>query len=93
MKWHERQNPSYLHLFAEWLGMTDDGLRYMLDSARNPAYWVSTGSREWFFNGWSSRQATCADVGGREKHIDFISNSRLDDDRAEQYIIIGKGHP
>ncbi len=86
----ESQPPRYLRQFADWLGMQERALDFMMDQSRNPRYWRQQGHRDWNFNGWSARQqadaSTTADLA-------FEAAATLELDRGPSYIILGKGYP
>jgi hypothetical protein len=89
---HEQVPPQYLDLFAEWLGMTALGLRFLLDQQRNPRFWSEDEPGRWRFHGWSTLQGETSNADDAST-IEFTAHSRLSRNRDERYIIIGKGYP
>ena len=45
---HHRDQPAIcMELFANWLGMTQGGLQFIMDQHRNLSYWCQTGTKNW----------------------------------------------
>lgn len=88
----EQIPPDHSRLFCEWLGMTPQGLQFLLNRQRNPRFWIETTPGEWQFRGWSGTQ-TPSGHPPAPPHIQFIANSTLGHDQADRYITIGKGYP
>jgi len=92
---HEQAPLKYPDQFCEWLGVTPESMRFLLDQHRNPRFWNLAEVGKWEFNGWSVLQA-----GGDGKNGScsptqnmFEANSRLEQEREAKYITIGKGFP
>lgn len=92
---HEQAPPIYLEQFAEWLGVAQRSLQFLLDQHRNGLFWIEEEHRVWKFNGWSVRQSKGARI--KEEPADsnniFVANDRLECNLNAQYITIGKGYP
>ncbi len=88
---HELCRPRYVKLFADWLGITENALEFIIDQHRNPLYWDQVAPREWKFKGWSTMHGEDTDL---KPGISFIENSSLTYDAdKDDYITIGKGWP
>jgi len=98
VRYYEHQKPSYLEKFGEWLGVSDESLRFLLDRARNPNHWCKDDRKGWVFQGWSTlRDSQTDDTRQTETPLDtrplFEAQSKLEHDRGSDYIVIGKGYP
>jgi N-acetyl sugar amidotransferase len=88
---HERVEPEYLNLFAEWLGTQPRSLAFLLDQHRNPKYWRQTQPGRWEFAGWSTLQDDA--LASPATPPKFVANSSLTRERDAAYIVVGKGYP
>ncbi len=87
---HEQLAPPYVAQFCDWLGMTPEALRFVLDRHRNPQFWTEERPGHWRFHGWSNEgSAGTADA----PDIGFRANDRLEHDRDARYILVGRGYP
>lgn len=91
----EARSYEYSDLFCNWLGMSSEGLQFILDQHRNPEYWTEIMPRNWNFSGWSSNINISTDSLNLDPNISslFQSTSSLDDRSNPSYITIGKGYP
>lgn len=90
---HEAQPMSHLNKFCDWLGVDARALAFIFNQHRNPKVWQETAPGDW-------RKQSCIDVtqsiepsaniGG---FIKFQSQTRLQMDKQDAYITIGKGYP
>ena len=88
---HRMVEPPHMDLFSKWLGLTEQGLLFMLDQQRNPRYWTQNGDRDWSFVNdplaGESESDHVADIG-------FQSHEPLNYTEPEhRYIVVGKGYP
>ncbi len=85
---HEHAPLRYLDYFCDWLGVTQQGLQFILDQHRNRRFWQEEEPGTWAFHGWSALQQ-----GETGEVIDagFVANSSLETDGLKGYITIGKG--
>ncbi|MDD2892319.1 MAG: N-acetyl sugar amidotransferase [Halothiobacillaceae bacterium] len=92
---HEQAPLNYPNQFGEWLGVTPESMRFLLDQHRNPKFWNMTDVGNWEFNGWSVLQGGGAGENGTNLPTQnlFVANSRLEHEREAKYITIGKGFP
>jgi N-acetyl sugar amidotransferase len=90
----EREPPQYVELFAHWLGVSANSLRFLLDQHRNPSFWLQPHPGEWEFAGWSTHHAAAGNETAQPSPpaVDFLPNSELHTG-APGYIVIGKGYP
>jgi N-acetyl sugar amidotransferase len=86
---HEREPLKYVELFQQWLGVKPKALQFLIDQHRNPEYWILTDPVKWQYNGWSMLQS----IQEKDAPNIFCANSKLEYDREEKYIIVGKGWP
>ncbi len=89
---YELTAPNYPQLFCEWLGITQQGLQFLLNQQRNRRFWIETAPGKWQYNGWSSTQTPAAYPSAAPR-IQFIENSSLNQNQMDKYITIGKGYP
>jgi N-acetyl sugar amidotransferase len=87
---HEQVAPPHVDQFCDWLGMTAEALRFVLDRHRNPQFWTEERPGQWRFHGWSTEGGQAA---ARAPDIGFQANDRLERDRDARYILIGRGYP
>lgn len=95
---YEQVPLSYSKQFVDWLGMTSESLRFMMDTHRNREYWTEESPKNWLFNGWSQRQVEA--LGTKETNHPapefskaFTVTSSLEQDLGAKYITVGKGYP
>jgi N-acetyl sugar amidotransferase len=95
VKTHEQRPVEYSDLFLDWLGVNERSLLFIIDQHRNSSFWNQHEFGKWEFNGLSLKQkADCVDaLEGRVAHDLFKANDKLECDKAEKYITIGKGWP
>lgn len=89
IKKYEQKPVKYPELFRDWLGLTGDGLNFILDQHRNKNFWLEEEPRSWSFQGWSYKQNGPL---SSDASINFISNNSLETDGLSGYITIGKGY-
>jgi N-acetyl sugar amidotransferase len=92
VKFYERQPVEFRNMFADWLGVTDKSLTFLMDLQRNPKYWNNTAPLEWKYNGLSSRIDGAAS-NSLPAEAAFEENSSMNYDREEKYIVFGRGLP
>jgi hypothetical protein len=91
VKRYSTVEPGNMSLLADWLGITINSLKFVMDSHRNPRYWTEIAPQKWIFS-----PATTADVYsstgiGAEEPM-FVDN-KYSHDLPEKYITVGKGFP
>ena len=89
IKKYEQKPVKYPELFRDWLGLTGDGLNFILDQQRNKNFWLEEEPRSWSFQGWSCKQNGLL---SSDASVNFISNNSLETDGLSGYITIGKGY-
>lgn len=90
VRYHRTQPAMNKDLFAEWLGMTPNGLQFMMDQHRNPAYWSQTGIKDWTFRDPLQGETAAEDL----IDLEFKAHAPLRDAKdRDHYITIGKGYP
>ena len=92
MKKYELNEPEFISLFSNWLGIEKRSLEFILDQFRNKKYWIKTEPRKWSFNGWSKMNNISGkpDLGSKLK---FIENNKLNyNEDYDKYITFGKGY-
>lgn len=92
VKLFEQKPPLFQDLFADWLGISKNGLQFMVDQHRNKNYWFEQSPGNWVFKGWSTLQEDC-EPASEKSDINFLVNSVLEDRPTPSYITIGKGYP
>ena len=92
---HQLNEPEYLELFTDWLGIEKKGLSLIMDQFRNQKFWKKISHRKWEFNGWSELNNMDNSKGIRkEKKIKFSINSKLKyNEKTDNYITVGRGWP
>ena len=88
VNFYQQNEPKYLNLFAEWLGIPIKSLFLMLNQFRNKNYWEEYTLGEWNFKNRLKK----TDILLNED-IKFLSNNCLEFDGSKKYIIFGKGYP
>jgi len=96
---YERKPPAHLELFLKWIGITENGFRFILDQHRSPSFWRRYelwGSWKKTY-AWSQAQATASDDVGRleprPNSLQFrIRRSEPICDQKEGFILVGKGN-
>jgi N-acetyl sugar amidotransferase len=92
---HQTRTIEYSHLFRRWLGLSRDGLDFILDQHRNLNYWHEDKPGKWSFLGINHKpQSYISNVFVEPPSTcHFVANSRLADPTNLSYITIGKGYP
>lgn len=91
---HEQKEVKYLDQFCDWLGISEKSLQFILDFHRNPLFWEQQSPQEWLFKGWSTHPEQNSQLVKDQKGGEwFSSTNRLEYNRDEKYITIGKGWP
>lgn len=88
---HEQQGLRYLEQFCDWLGVTPQGLHFMLNLHRNPRFWTEVEHQKWHFNGWSAQQDARAEPPATD--MTFEANQTLAYGGDSRYVTVGKGWP
>lgn len=87
---HEAIPLAHLDKFCRWLGVEERGLQFILDQHRNSAHWHQERPGKW-------RRISGADeaVGSApdSTFLGFQSHARLQLDKPDAYITVGKGYP
>lgn len=94
--WRYEQSPSqYLPQFADWLGVEQRSMRFMLDQHRNPRFWSQPEIGRWILNGMSGRQVLNGfkDAGDCELLKSVKVTDQFESDKTPNYVTIGKGWP
>ena len=89
---HECEPPEHSSLFADWLGVHPRSLAFLMDQHRNPRYWRESAPGRWEYAGWSTFEGVVGRADELAPSI-FITNSALERDRANGYVVVGKGYP
>lgn len=92
---YEQRSTKYEGHFCEWLGITDLGLKFIMDQHRNPRFWAQYQPSKWKFNGCSllHEKIKLSMLEDHNSQIYFESNESLECGRGDKYITIGKGWP
>lgn len=92
------KTPERFALFFEWLGITENSFRYLIDQHRNSAVWKRKDNWEWEMiapiipTDEDEEAAKEASLKLTETTCDFIQTGPHESpDKKNQYIIIGKG--
>ena len=92
---HQLNEPEYLELFTDWLGIDMKGLYLIMDQFRNEKFWKKISHRKWEFDGWS--ELNNIETGKEEMTQDkmkFSVKSELKyNEKSDNYITVGKGWP
>ena len=86
---YQDQLPTYHHMFSDWLGMSQNGLQFLMDQLRNPLIWEKR-----IPNGWVRSDGDIPN-GQNKTHRKkmFVANSTLSQGLTDGYITVGKGFP
>lgn len=92
---HEMAPLRHVDKFCEWLGVDRLGLQFMLDEHRNPQFWTEEKPGRWRFHGWSTLPLSDAapNPAPVRDDRDFLVTDTLQLDKADKYIVIGRGYP
>lgn len=95
---YELAPPAHLSLFLEWIGMTENGFRFILDQHRHPLVWERAAIwNEWRKKDeWIEAHALVADNVDRLGITTSSCNFRVRKsdpicDREDEFILVGKG--
>jgi len=89
---YERKPIKYLKNFCNWLEISPEALNFVINQHRNMSYWIKKSPTEYSFNGLSKQNFTITKNFENLKEI-FSSNSRLEYNSNDEYVIFGKGYP
>ena len=95
VRFYEQRPANYSELFCEWLGITPEGLQFLMDQHRNPDYWHQMVPGKWEFAGHSTReQGDAVPLAGENvASCRFFSNCVIENRDKPAYIVVGKGYP
>lgn len=98
VQYYENKLPRDTDLFQKWLGLTETGLRFLLDQHRTEKYWLKQDWNKWEFKGWSTLRTQKIEsleekTSTIERKLGFIDNAKCANDIDAGYITIGKGYP
>ena len=92
------REPKYLDVFLDWIGMTKNSFRFIIDNHRHKHIWKRNNNWDWeltedFLSKGCYDSALCemARLELKEKNLEFRTNDH--DAPKNKYILIGKGHP
>lgn len=89
---YEQAPVEYSKLFCEWLGLTPNGLQFLMDQYRNPKFWDEILPGQWCLK--DSNNSESPQVKDASQSMPFTINSSLLENHADaNYIVIGKGYP
>lgn len=85
--------PKNLSLFIEWLGITENSFYYIIDQFRNPKFWERDNEYNWHYKpGICNESLNTPMLNQQIKYRDFILTEKgQSTDKANEYILIGKG--
>ena len=89
---YERKPIKYLKNFCSWLEISPEAFNFVINQHRNMSYWIKKSPTEYSFNGLSKQNFTITKNFENLKEI-FSSNSRLEYNSNNEYVIFGKGYP
>ena len=89
VKSYERGNTRLNDKFSEWLNISPNSLKFVLDNKKNKKFWEKTGQHKWSFNGMSN-QIALFDTS-KKSEIQFLRGKPLEGLETSNYIILGKG--
>ena len=78
-------------LFSNWLGTTNNSVKFVMDMHRNPAYWEEKSPQKWEY-----KRSTSLDGSQHQKKISrrmYFVNNEYKEKSDSDYTIIGKGYP
>jgi N-acetyl sugar amidotransferase len=89
---YEDVPPRHPDKFMEWLGVTRDGLNFILNQHRSRKHWIENEPGRWKRMARSSAVHP-ENVTVAQDALGFAAQSELDYTGDDRYIIIGKGYP
>lgn len=97
VRYYENRPVEYSQQFCDWLGITPNGLQFLLDQHRNPSFWKEDSPRSWIFSGLSSMNTPQIDTPqpttAAFSNCHFESNATILLQKETKYITVGKGFP
>jgi len=94
VRYYEQVPARHSDLFCEWLGITHDGLNYLMDLHRNPRFWAEPIPGQWEFRGpstaWGATPLAGEALDGLAR---FDATHTLELDRPRRYVTVGRGYP
>lgn len=92
---YEQAPIEYSELFCNWLNITPQSLRFLLDQHRSRKFWHEISPGQWEFGGLSMQYESKFDASvcdGKDA-ITFTATAMIDHRLLPEYITIGKGFP
>jgi hypothetical protein len=93
------KKPENLHLFLNWVGITENSFYYLIDQHRNKEIWQRNEKWDWelkdglIYNNineqFTDHQLELLQIDEFKKFI--ITDKKSSPDKTNEYIIIGKG--
>ena len=92
---HQLNEPEYLELFTDWLGIDKRGLYLIMDQFRNQKFWKKISHRKWEFNGLSEfKNVETLKEKKSQNKLKFSIKSELKyNEKSDNYITVGRGWP
>jgi N-acetyl sugar amidotransferase len=86
------KKPQNLDLFLKWIGMTENGLNYILDQHRNKEIWIKDANWNWILKDEIFNFKLNDENINKKNELQFkITEKYYSSDKTDEYILIGKG--
>jgi N-acetyl sugar amidotransferase len=86
------KKPQNLYLFLKWIGMTENGLNYILDQHRNKEIWIKDANWNWILKDEIFNFKLNDENINKKNELQFkITEKYYSSDKTDEYILIGKG--
>ena len=92
IKHYQIQSLTHLDKFCKWLGVSYQALFFILNQHVNRDIFIEKSPGQWIVN-FENNYNSQIDGGDNNNLLGFQSHSRLNLDKPDEYITIGRGYP
>lgn len=94
VKKYELKKPNYIDQFCKWLGISEQGLNFIINRNRNKMFWKERDINKWKFHGLSNNLILNNEKSKKnltEFNKLFLKTNKLEYNIGSKYITFGKG--
>ena len=82
--YYEIQEPKYIDIFCDWLGIDQRSLLFSINRHRNKKFWTQHDIDKWTFNKKTCKSKVL-------KNHNQLKYSNISSDIGDKYVVVGKG--
>ena len=93
VRYYQQQPPENLDLFCRWLGISFNGLNFLLNRFRNPKFWQLKTPGKWILKNSNLSKHQNKNSSLPFKKPFYVNNELVTHEKHHKYITFGKGYP